>query len=177
MKRLTVLLMFACALNMTFAAPIVLEDSKVSESDKNAAESVRDNTKAPNSVLGDVGESAVKFAAEASAEHKSSCESGNCNYVTVDFDVVAGLSTEGVDRVFSMSAVDGATGRVEINASKNGAAIFKSINPSVAGEYTWSASWDHGRSACAGQVHVTGTKSTMMIRVYRNCGDAGTREF
>lgn len=76
-----------------------------------------------------------------------------------------------------MHPVDSLTGRVDINASKNGVTIFKSYNQSLAGDYSWSASWDSNSKFCSGTVHVSGQKSNVNIKVYSDCRDAGSNEF
>ncbi|MHB8987973.1 MAG: hypothetical protein ACYC6S_04230 [Desulfobulbia bacterium] len=177
MKKIIFMLFLLFLCRQAVAAPIVLEESTVSEKDQNKARSIRDSTRAPNSLIGGVAESAGKAIAESSQHQNSSCQAGNCDWVTVNFDVIAGFSTEGLDRKFSMTPVDSATGRVEQNASKNGVAIFKSIRPSVSGYYLWSASWDKDKKACSGKVYITGAKPSVTINIYSDCSSPSKHEF
>lgn len=159
------------------AGIISLEQKGISAQDRAAADNIRDNTQSPNSFIGGAIQHVGKAISEGTARHSQACSDGKADYVTVDFDVVAGLSTEGVDRVFSISPVDRATGRSEQNAVKTGATIFKSSSSTVAGYYRWSASWDRSRKTCSGKVYLSGTKCTAMIRIYTDCRDAGSSEF
>lgn len=144
---------------------IELENEAISAADINRARNVRDSAKAPNSILGDLAESAAKAVASDSES------------ILVDFDVIAGFSTEGVDRVFSMEPARGNYAQVKINASKNGAFILKGSNASLGGDFVWNASWDKGRKYCSGVVKVSGLKRHLSIRVYKDCRDAGSHEY
>lgn len=169
------------SLLLLFSAPLArsvsLEQTVVSGDDIKRARNVRDTTQAPNSLLGGAAESVAKMAAEGARSQEKGCQNGSCDYVMVNFEVVAGFSTEGVDRVFSMTPVERQSGRVEPNASKNGATIFKTGKASVAGNYRWHATWDKGRKSCYGELPVSGQKANLTINVYSDCRSAGVSEF
>jgi hypothetical protein len=173
MKALAFLLLLA-ALPVT--AQIVLENSAVSSKDKADAQRIRDNTTAPSSFVGDVASKIGQSIAEGSRHQTAACNEGKCDWVMVNFEVIAGFSTEGVDRKFWLSAKDSSTGRTEANASQTGATIFKSNNPDVSGLYNWRASWDRGRKNCAGVLHVSGAKPNMTLSVFSDCRRSGSAE-
>lgn len=107
----------------------------------------------------------------ASARERASSCSSCGNYVMVYFDVVAGFSTKGVDRVFSMSAPDGFAGHIQPNADKKGVAIHKNKyvkNGDISGYYQWSASWDKGQKFCSGKIYISGNKN-VLLNVYEDC--------
>jgi len=159
------------------ACALVIEETVVSQDDIKDARRVSDSTSAPNSVLGGVVESVAKSIAEGARSQQQACHNGNCDFVSVNLEVVAGFSTEGVDRVFSMAPVNQHSGRVEINASKNGASIFKASSSTVAGSYRWLASWDRNRKSCSGVVPVSGKYANLTIRIYTDCRLAGNSEY
>jgi len=99
------------------------------------------------------------------------------DYIIVTFDVVAGFSTEGVDREFMLVPAEGNYTQVEVNASKNGASIYKDFEGNLSGNYLWSAHWDDERKFCSGTIHVSGMKRNVDIRVYSDCSDAGIQEY
>jgi hypothetical protein len=166
--------------NAEASRPAELEVGKISNGkiERNYAQENRDRAiEGVNRLMGAAIGYVGKMIAEGARAQQAACREGTCNFVSVTFDVTSGFSTEGLDRVFSMQPEDEATGKVEPSASKQGAAIHKTIKPSVAGYYRWNASWDKGSKACNGRFYVTGSKPNLGINVYTDCKDAGTREF
>lgn len=173
-RLLTPVLFILSSLYSHNSTSVTLEEGEVSVADVKAARNIRDSTQAPNSLVGGMAESVAKSIADGSRSNTESCQRGNCDSVMVDFDVVAGFSTEGVDRKFSMMPVNEGTGRVENNASNNGASIFKAHKSTLAGLYQWTASWNSNKKACSGKIFVSGKKRNVHIRVYSDCSDAGS---
>ncbi|NTU99287.1 hypothetical protein HGA64_04775 [Candidatus Falkowbacteria bacterium] len=176
MKRVLIVSILFVVGNV-YASTITLGTTDISEKDQTDARELRDNTKAPNSLIGGVGEYIGKTVSEVSAKHSQSCKSGAADWINVDFDVVAGFSSEGVDRVFSMSPLDKSTGTIEQNASKNGVSIYRASNQTLAGYYIWNAHWDKNRKWCSGKIYISGQKCNASIKVYSDCRSAGYSEF
>jgi len=95
-------------------------------------------------------------------------------YVMVDFDVVCGVLSICDARDLK---VWGGPGNFSPSWSgSSSGAIHKGYNGALAGSYQWSAGITRSR-ACSGSFSISGTRSSYMLRVYKSCDDAGSREY
>lgn len=106
-----------------------------------------------------------------SSSNSASSSSSSSDYVMVEFESVCGLLPCS-DKNLTMAGGSG-TFESSFSGARTGT-IYKGYN-GLAGEYRWQAKVDN--QICGGTVTVSGSRSNLFIKVYKDCRDAGTREF
>ncbi len=168
----------------TYLGAATLEESAISDKDKSEARNIRDKTRAPNSLVGNIGEAAAKNVSEGMAAQGEGCSAGKCKWVTVSIDGVWGLWGPGPVEKFTLSNMGSSQSMEspgyirERLTSTSSISIHAGYNGNIAGTYRWSAKFGRGSSAlhCGNTIYVSGTKERYSIRVYNDCRDAGSHE-